>query len=70
MPGYIINTLIFCTILVGLMSGCTGFSVAEDPCAHAYRPVTFETLFENSVRNSYEKCLNLMRSAAVQAVED
>ena len=63
------RTILAGAALAGALSGCAGFAVSENPCADANRAVSFDTLFENSVRGTYEQCLNDLRTDAVSALE-
>lgn len=54
-------------LLIGLSAAasCAPYSTIEsDPCAGANRPITLENLMQNSLVQSYERCLDVMRDVA------
>lgn len=54
-------------LLIGLWTAasCAPYSDTEsDPCASANRTITLDHLMQNSVTQSYERCLAVMRDVA------
>ena len=56
-------------MLAGTLSGCDLLTISEDPCGAAAAPISFDTLYKNSVRGTYEQCLDGLRNNAVSALE-
>ena len=56
------------SLLLLFAAGCSNFTLPEDPCADANRPITFDNLLENSALGTYERCLQETRAEAVEAL--
>lgn len=52
-----------------LLSGCAGVVMSEVPCEDASREITYGNLLQNSVRGTYDQCLDSLRHEAVQWLE-
>ncbi len=66
--GYKTN-LIGCAFAALLLSGCAGVVTSEVPCEDANRKITYGNLLQNSVRGTYDQCLEMLRQEAVQSLE-
>ncbi|UWQ13859.1 hypothetical protein K3556_13140 [Aliiroseovarius sp. M344] len=51
------------------MTACAPKVQPQDPCAAADRPIELRYLLENSITDSYEACLAVVRDQAASALE-
>ncbi|MHA6266099.1 hypothetical protein [uncultured Aliiroseovarius sp.] len=66
-PRFLRPAILGCA--VAFTSACAQSIVPEDPCAAADRPIELGNLLENSLTDSYEACLAIVRDQAVTALE-